>query len=171
MTKAEARFNKSHIRKVFSCNLPPALLAECGPRRFLIYACKWGFWVCWKLSAAKQISKARLLPYACCGLHFYWLRCLCPVLLRSTAPLHIKQLKNSWINMGAGIAQWLERRTRDWKVAGSNPCWNGGRIFFSRVDFLCWLLFRYPFHPRVTTVARKKSRSSFLPKVQVAGYS
>ena len=56
---------------------------------------------------------------------------------------------------GGGIAQWLERRTRDWKVAGSNPCWNGGRIFFSRVDFLCWLLFRYPFHPRVTTVARK----------------
>ena len=61
--------------------------------------------------------------------------------------------------LGAGIAQWLERRTRDWKVAGSNPCWNGGRIFFSRVDFLCWLLFRYPFHPHVTTVARKKSRS------------
>ena len=61
--------------------------------------------------------------------------------------------------MGAGIAQWLERRTRDWKVAGSNPCWNGGRIFFSRVDFLCWLLFRYPFHPRVTTVARKRFRS------------
>ena len=60
---------------------------------------------------------------------------------------------------GGGIAQWLERRTRDWKVAGSNPCWNGGRIFFSRVDFLCWLLFRYPFHPRVTTVERKKSRS------------
>ena len=59
---------------------------------------------------------------------------------------------------GAGIAQWLEHRTRDWKVAGSNPCWNGGRIFFSRVDFLCWLLFRYPFHPRVTTVARKISR-------------
>ena len=64
-----------------------------------------------------------------------------------------------WSQLGAGIAQWLERRTRDWKVAGSNPCWNGGRIFFSRVDFLCWLLFRYPFHPRVTTVARKKSRS------------
>ena len=63
------------------------------------------------------------------------------------------------MTIGAGIAQWLEHRTRDWKVAGSNPCWNGGRIFFSRVDFLCWLLFRYPFHPRVTTVARKKSRS------------
>ena len=40
----------------------------------------------------------------------------------------------------SGIAQWLERQTRDWKVAGSNPCWSGGRIFFSRVDFLCWLI-------------------------------
>ena len=58
-----------------------------------------------------------------------------------------------------GIAQWLERRTHDWKVAGLNPCWSGGRIFFSRVDFLCWLLYRYPFHPRVTAVACKRSRS------------
>ena len=60
---------------------------------------------------------------------------------------------------GAGVAQWLERRTRDWKVAGSNPCRSGGRIFFSRVDFLCWLLFRYPFLHRVTAVARKRSLS------------
>ena len=67
----------------------------------------------------------------------------------------------SWENSKslAGIAQWLERQTRDCKVAGSYPCWNGGRIFFSRVDFLCWLLFRYPFHPRVTAVARKRSWS------------
>ena len=71
---------------------------------------------------------------------------------------------------GAGMAQWLEHQTRDWKVAGSNPCWNGGRVFFSRVDFLCWLLFRCPFHPRVTTVARKKI-PVVLPRVQVAGYS
>ena len=35
----------------------------------------------------------------------------------------------------AGIAQWLERRTRDWKVAGSNPCRSGGGIFFSRSTF------------------------------------
>ena len=60
---------------------------------------------------------------------------------------------------GAGIAQWLERRTRDWKVAGSNPCRSGGIILFSMVNFLCWLSFRYPFHPRVTAVARKRSRS------------
>ena len=61
--------------------------------------------------------------------------------------------------LGAGIAQWLVRRTRDWKVVGSNPRRSGGRIFFSRVNFLCWLLFRYPFHPRVTAVARKRSPS------------
>ena len=47
-----------------------------------------------------------------------------------------------------------------WLKSGSNPCWNGGRIFFSRVNFLCWLLFRYLFHPCVTAVARKRSRSS-----------
>ena len=61
--------------------------------------------------------------------------------------------------MGAGIAQCLERRTRDRKVAGSNPCRSGFRIFFSRVGFLCWLLIRYPFHTRVTAVARKRPRS------------
>ena len=77
----------------------------------------------------------------------------------SWARMHKKGFTTLPVKEGAGIAQWLEHRTRDWKVSGSNPCWNGGRIFFSRVDFLCWLLFRYPFHPRVTTVARKKSRS------------
>ena len=60
---------------------------------------------------------------------------------------------------GAGVAQWLERRIRDWKVAGSNPCRSGGRLFFSVIDFLCRLLFWYPFHPGVTAVARKRSRS------------
>ena len=45
---------------------------------------------------------------------------------------------------------WLERQTRDQKVPGSSPRKNSGRIFFSRVNFLCWLLFRYPFHTRVT---------------------
>ena len=41
---------------------------------------------------------------------------------------------------------------------------NGGlkrnaTIFFCRVNFLCWLLFRYLFHPSVTTVAHKRPRS------------
>ena len=66
---------------------------------------------------------------------------------------------NPMTYMGVGIAQWLKRWTRDWKVAGSNPCWSGGRIFFSWVDFLCWLLFRYLFRPCITAVARKRSWS------------
>ena len=41
----------------------------------------------------------------------------------------------------AGITCWLERRTRDRKVASSNPSRSGGRIFFSRVNFVCYLLF------------------------------
>ena len=39
--------------------------------------------------------------------------------------------------LGARIAQWLERRPRDRKVWGSSSRRSGGRIFFSRVDFLC----------------------------------
>ena len=65
----------------------------------------------------------------------------------------------TWLVRGAGIAQRLERWTHDRKVVGSNPWRSGGRIFFSRVKFLCWLLFRYPFHPRVTAVACKRSQS------------
>ena len=38
---------------------------------------------------------------------------------------------------GAGIAQWLERRTRDRNVTGSNPSRSDGIIFFSMVNFLC----------------------------------
>ena len=67
--------------------------------------------------------------------------------------------KGCTYSSGVGIAQWLEHRTHDWKVMCLNPCRSGRRIFFSRVDFLCWLLFRYPFQPRVTAVARKRSRS------------
>ena len=67
---------------------------------------------------------------------------------------------STWVlHYEAGTVKWLEHRTRDWKVAGSNPCRSGGRIFFSRVNFLCWLIFWYPFHPRVTAVVRKRPRS------------
>ena len=60
--------------------------------------------------------------------------------------------------MGAGIACWLERRTRDRKVASSN---------FLLQSQLCVLtLIQCPFHPRVTAVARKRSRSC-RQKVQV----
>ena len=38
------------------------------------------------------------------------------------------------------IARWLEHQTHDRKVVSSNPGRSGGRIFFSRVHFVCWLL-------------------------------
>ena len=54
----------------------------------------------------------------------------------------------------------------DSKVGRATDSWLKGRgfeslqeNFFSSVDFLCWFLFRHPFHPRVTAVARKRSRS------------
>ena len=37
----------------------------------------------------------------------------------------------------AGIAQRLERQTRDRKVAGLSPGRSGGSIFFFMVNFLC----------------------------------
>ena len=40
-------------------------------------------------------------------------------------PLPGSNIKHLAITWGAGIAQWLERRTRDWKVAGSSPCRSG----------------------------------------------
>ena len=63
------------------------------------------------------------------------------------------------LTWGARIAQWLERWICDRKVMGSYPGRSGRRIFFSRVNFLCWLLFRYPFHPCVTAVAGKRPLS------------
>ena len=41
----------------------------------------------------------------------------------------------------AGTSCWQEGRTRDRKVASSNPGRSGGRIFFSSVNFVCCLLF------------------------------
>ena len=52
-------------------------------------------------------------------------------------------LFNSAINVyhTAGMACWLERQTCDRKVESSNPSRSGRRIFFSRVNFVCRLLF------------------------------
>ena len=59
---------------------------------------------------------------------------------------------------GGGIAQWLEHQTYDQNVACSSPCRSSGRIFFSRVNFLCWHLFWYPFHTCVTAAGHKRSQ-------------
>ena len=43
--------------------------------------------------------------------------------------------------LGSGVACWLECQTHDRQVASSNHSWSGGRIFSSRVNFVCRLLF------------------------------
>ena len=58
-----------------------------------------------------------------------------------------------------GIACWLERWTCHRKVASSNPGWSSGRIFFSRANFLCWLLFGVCSTPMLLTAACKRSQS------------
>ena len=52
--------------------------------------------------------------------------------LASSQKLYIMFLHIS----GAGIACWLECRTCNRKVASSNPGRSGGRILFSRVNFV-----------------------------------
>ena len=59
---------------------------------------------------------------------------------------------------GAWIAQWLERRIRDRKVAGSSPGRSGGRILLQgQLSVLTVISVSVP--PRVTAVARKRSLS------------
>ena len=72
---------------------------------------------------------------------------------------------------GAGIACWLERWTRDRKVASSNPGRSGGRIFFSRVNFMCYLLFSVrsnpvlpQWHVQDPGHSSKKQRWQVIPK-------
>ena len=47
---------------------------------------------------------------------------------------------NIHVTPAPGRACWLERRTRNRKVASSNSGTSDRRIFFSRVNFVCWLL-------------------------------
>ena len=48
---------------------------------------------------------------------------------------------HSIFSQGSWNSLLVKRRTRDRKVASSNPGRSGPRIFFSRVNFVCWLLF------------------------------
>ena len=70
----------------------------------------------------------------------------------NTLTLHCHQL-------GAGIAQWLSAELVIERSRVRNPCWNGGRIFFSQGRLSVLTLISVSVPPRVTTVARKKSRS------------
>ena len=47
---------------------------------------------------------------------------------------------SSWLSTGSWDSWLVERQTHDRKVASSNLSRGGGRIFFTRVNFVCWLL-------------------------------
>ena len=64
--------------------------------------------------------------------------CIYADLSKSTVKWHLKNLV-CWTLIMKLVQD--ERLTRDRKVVDSIPCKSGRRIFFSRVYFLCWLLF------------------------------
>ena len=99
-----------------------------------------------------------------CGLMYVSaeFKCELTATMRSVTVLSIVVLFactwNKHVHWGEGIAQWLERRTRDRKVAGSSPGRSGGRT--SPGSALCAdSYFGIHSNPRVTAVARKGDRS------------
>ena len=75
-----------------------------------------------------------------------------PLTIRCQLVLSVKGSRDSLL---------VERRTRDGKVASSNPGRSGGRIFLFKSQLSVQTLIRCPFHPRVTAVARKRPRSFY----------
>ena len=67
-------------------------------------------------------------------------------------------IEGIWYKMGygSGDSSVVEQQIRDWKVLGWRSC---RQTFFSRVNFLCRLLFHDLYHPHVTAVAPKRSQS------------
>ena len=79
----------------------------------------------------------------------------------ATVPLfeHTKIL-HALVKMGsAALAAAVEDSRDNLVVRGFESRRSGERTFFSRAKLWWWLLFRYPFHSRVSAVARKRSRS------------
>ena len=79
-------------------------------------------------------------------------------LMYTPVPLSVANKTRNWLQNQA-ITCWSERWTREQKIASLNPSRSGGRIFFSRVNFVYWLLFRVHSTPRVTAVACKRPQS------------
>ena len=85
----------------------------------------------------------------------YWQCCLVVTWLvpRETAAILAHILCTPYNHMRAGIAQWVEHRTHDWKVLGLSPIRRSGKMSAFYAD-LFWCLST----PHVTTVAHKRSR-------------
>ena len=97
-------------------------------------------------SSGPPLSTSKVAVHLQC--HLYHLYCV-------ISPTFISPL-------GSRDRLLVEHRTSDRKVASSNPCRSGGRIFFSTVNFVCLLLFGVCSTPVLP--------QWHLPKVRVAGY-
>ena len=106
-----------------------------------ISICNWAVFLLW--------------PFRCCCCLFF----SCFYLRGLIGSWNLMSRQPHYFGLLRTIGKVGELRTRDRKVAGSSPDRSGGRIFFSGINFLCWLLPRYALHHRVTAVARKKYRS------------
>ena len=86
--------------------------------------------------------------------------------LRFSGTLLSRLLQKSSGSQGSLL---VECWTLDRKITSSNPSRSGRRIFFSRVNFLCWLLLLVCSTSCYPTGIEKTPVS--LPKVQLAGYT
>ena len=69
--------------------------------------------------------------------------CLCLDYGRKSGQCFLLCLSLKYMSvLGSRDSSLVEHPTRDQKAVSSSPGRNGGRIFFSRVNCLCWLLFR-----------------------------
>ena len=96
-------------------------------------------------------------------MYIYILFCLChyPPSIHSVLSVSVSTLYMScFVCVTGGRDSSVVRALDTWlKVAGFKSLQEWQEIFFSRVSFLSWLVFRYLFHPCVTTVACKRSQS------------
>ena len=97
------------------------------------------------------MKKTKLLTFALIWLGLPW------VLWSLTA----RQGRQTSLKSGYRAA--VERQTPDWSVAGLIPCKSGGRIFFSMVNFLCWLISLF-IPPSSVLPQQHMKKTAILPK-------
>ena len=107
----------------------------CGLRRSLIYACEWGFWVCWKLSAAEQVKPdcrhmpavvstlLTPLPVSCpltTPLHYTTKRFYCYIThWKQTYRVKSRETPKLWTVLAGLVWSWCESLPVLWAVGQS----------------------------------------------------
>ena len=107
-------------------------------------------------------STASALVISLCVIDVYTHACV-----RAHSRVHTHTHTHS--HMGSGDSSMVRVPNSDssdlwFKLMGLSPYRSGRIIFLSRVNFLCQLLFSYPFQPHVPTVGYCKKSCSFCQK-------